>query len=80
MQYQMRSFKMADLAGPKKAKKDEKAKNKTRDPRKALEIPEDSVRDPRTAENCQKNAFLCHLVHENAPEEKRIFSNVTQKL
>ena len=71
---------MADLAGPQKSEKeDKKCNKKPRNPRKALEIPEDSVRDPRGAENCQKNAVLCHLAHENAPEERRIFSKVTQK-
>ena len=68
---------MADLAGPQKSeKKDEEAKKRhrnPRNPRKTLEIPEDSVRDPRGAENCQKNAVLCHLAQKNAPEERRFF-------
>ena len=60
----------------KSKKKDEKVPKKPRNPRKTLESPEDSVRDPRRAENCQKNAVLCHLAQENAPEERRIFSKV----
>ena len=59
---------MADLAGPQKRQK--KCKKMPGTPRKTLEIPEDSVRDPRKAENCQENAVSCHLTQENAPEER----------
>ena len=72
--------KWPNLAGPQKAReKGQKMQQKTPEPPNTLEIPKDSVRDPRRAENCQKNAVLCHLAQENAPEERRIVSKVTQK-
>ena len=57
---------MADLAGPQKRQKSAKKQ----EPQKTLEIPEDSARDPRKAENCQENVVSCHLTQENAPEER----------
>ena len=76
MRYQMNEI--IQNGRPSRTLKSEKKDENPWNPRKTLEIPEDSVRDPRRAENCQKNEVLCHLAQENAPEERRIFSKVTK--
>ena len=67
---------------PGRSKKSEKGQKVCKKHQKIVEIPKDTDRDPRRAENCQKNTILCHLTQENAsedPEERSIISKVTPK-
>ena len=68
---------MADLAGPQK--KDKKEPKKAREPRKNLEIPEDSARDPRRTENCHKNAVLCHLSQKMTQKKEVSFRRLPKE-